>query len=143
MLGQHVLNSSSITQPNPPALSTGEAEFNAEIRACIEAIYLKNLLNSFGHETKASVETDSSAAKGIIGRLGASKETKHFAVKKFWVQSLVREKVIQVRKIAGYDHYTLLYSADGLDWRTAVNKSEGLCSDRSTIIQNRELTALS
>ena len=48
-----------------------------------------------------------------------------------------RWKMNQVRKIAGYDHYTLLYSADGLDWRTAVNKSEGLCSDRSTLIQNR------
>ena len=104
MLGQHMLNSLSVTQPNPPALSTGEAEFNAEIRACVEVIYLKNLLNFFGHTTKAIVETDSSAAKGIIGRLGASKKTKHFAVKKFWVQSLVREKVIQVRKIAGTEN---------------------------------------
>ena len=64
------------------ALSSGEAEFNAEIRGCIEALYVRNLLHFFDHPVRAIVETDSTAAKGIIQRLGTSEKTKHYATKK-------------------------------------------------------------
>ena len=42
------------------------------------AVHRNDLSN--GQGSKAIVETDSSAAEGIIGRLGASKKTKHFPV---------------------------------------------------------------
>ena len=50
------------------------------------------------------VESDSTAAIGIIKRLGASKKTKHFATKKFWVQSLVRSKVLTIKKVLGKEN---------------------------------------
>ena len=82
------------------------------------------------NSTNAVVETDSTAAKGIIQRLGASKKTKHFATKKFWAQTLVRSKIIEVRKVPGLENVADLYTR----WTDRLCGSffprSGLCSSR-------------
>lgn len=92
-----------MTQPEV-SMSTGQAEYNGLVRGCIEVLYLKNLLAIFKHDAEAVVETDSSAAKGIAGRLGANKRTKYFATKLFWMQKLIREGVIKVQKCLGTEN---------------------------------------
>lgn len=86
------------------SMSTGQAEYNGVIRGCIEVLYLENLLEFFKHHVEGVVETDSSAAKGIISRLGANKRTKYFATKLFWMQKLVRDGVISVKKCLGTEN---------------------------------------
>jgi len=42
--------------------------------------------------------TDSSAAKGITGRIGCGK-VKHLEARQLWIQEAVRRKVIEVKKV--------------------------------------------
>ena len=45
--------------------------------------------------------TDSSAAKGIAGRIGLSKRTRHIAVHYLWLQERVEAGDLEVKKVAG------------------------------------------
>ena len=45
--------------------------------------------------------TDSSAAKGIAGRIGLSKRTRHIAVHFLWLQEQVEAGELEVNKVAG------------------------------------------
>ena len=45
--------------------------------------------------------TDSSAAKGIAGRIGLSKRTRHIAVHYLWLQERVEAGDLEVEKVAG------------------------------------------
>ena len=65
--GAHVVKAWSRTQASV-ALSSGEAELYALVKASVEMLGLRNLAKEMGLELKGTLYTDSSAAKGAIHR---------------------------------------------------------------------------
>ena len=80
-------------------LSSAESEAKAITKGCIEAMYVKHLLE---HQTartfKIEVWTDSSSAKAIIQRLGPGRRAKHLEVQ-MWVQQLNKLGLISMNKL--------------------------------------------
>ena len=74
----------SVTQATV-SLSSAESEAKAIMKGCIEALYVKHLLE---HQTarpfKIDVWTDSSSAKAIMQRFGPGRRAKHLEVQKMW-----------------------------------------------------------
>ena len=98
MLGSHMLAHWSSTQ-STIALSSAEAELNALVKAVSETMGILNMLKEMGKGFKARILTDSSAAKGIVNRVGCGK-VKHLEARQLWVQDAVRRKVIEVKKVS-------------------------------------------
>ena len=87
----------SSTQANG-ALSSGEAELNAIVKGATEGLGIYNLIGSCGQVNSIRLETDSSAASGIVRRRGCGK-MKHLEAKQLWVQDVIMKKEIAVKKI--------------------------------------------
>jgi hypothetical protein len=85
----------SITQPTV-SLSSGESEFKAIVKALVTAVYLKNFIEWLGFETRSEVLTDSSAAKGMISRLGVGKKAKHIQTQFLYAQELIRGEIVRI-----------------------------------------------
>ena len=90
MLGQHMVKSWSSSQP-VVALSSGEAELYALVKAATQANGIASLLQDFGMATNITIHTDSTAALGIANRKGLCK-TNHIAVQWLWIQENVHDK---------------------------------------------------
>ena len=56
-----------------------------------------------GHDLKIIVYIDSSAALGVLQRKGIRK-TRHLDVADLWMQTAVRKKKLEVRKILGTEN---------------------------------------
>ena len=69
MMGRHMIKSWSSSQP-VVALSSGEAELYALVKAATQAKGLTSLLWDYGQEVDTTVHTDSTAALGIVHRKG-------------------------------------------------------------------------
>ena len=82
------------------SLSSAESEAKAITKGCIEAPYVKHLLE---HQTartfKIEVWTASSSAKAIIQRLGPGRRAKHLEVQTMWVQQLNKLGFISMNKL--------------------------------------------
>ena len=99
MMGRHTIKHWSSTQASV-ALSSGEAEFNGVIRGAGQGLGYQALLKDLGVTAPLRVWTDSSAAIGICSRQGLGK-LRHLDTHTLWVQQAVRNKRIDLRKIAG------------------------------------------
>ena len=95
--GKHMLKTWSSTQA-VIALSSGEAEYYAMLKAASAGLGMVSLAEDLGLRLGLELETDSTAAKGIAGRKGLGK-TKHLAVCFLWLQERVRLGDILVRKV--------------------------------------------
>jgi hypothetical protein len=81
------------------ALSSGEAELNAAVKAVSEGIGALQLIRELCDEAcRVSLCTDASACKGIVLRQGCGK-IKHLSVKALWIQGAVESHSIEVRKV--------------------------------------------
>ena len=87
MLGKHLIKSYVGTQA-APALSSGEAEFVAQVKSGSIALGIQSLCRDFGEEVSIELGSDSSAAKGVLGRLGLGK-IKHLETGLLWIQHFV------------------------------------------------------
>ena len=88
----------SVTQATV-SLSSAESEAKAITKGCIEALYVKHLLeNQTARTFKIEVWTDSSA-KAIIERLGPGRRAKHLEVQTVWVQQLNKLGLISLNKL--------------------------------------------
>ena len=67
------------------ALSSGEAELGALVKACSEGLGMKSLLNDFGINVQLKILSDSTAAIGMVRRLGLGR-VRHLACADLWVQ---------------------------------------------------------
>ena len=72
MRGSHVIKHWSRTQAGI-ALSSGEAELVALIKASSESLGLANMSGEMGEVVQVQVLTDSSAAKGAVQRVGSGR----------------------------------------------------------------------
>jgi hypothetical protein len=126
--GAHLLAHWSTTQ-STVALSSAEAELNALIKAASETLGVMNMLKAMGKDFKVEIFTDSSAANGIVHRLGCGK-VKHLEARQLWLQEVVRMKTLQVKKVgrelnisdAMTHHWSCVdgtrhFTKAGIEWR--------------------------
>ena len=79
--------------------SSGESEFYGLVRGAIESQFIAHLLEFFDHKVEQIVEMDSTAAKGAAQRQGVGRRMKHITTDKLFVQNLVSEGILKLRKV--------------------------------------------
>ena len=99
MLGSHTIKTWSSTQTGV-ALSSGEAELNGVLKGSAMGLGFQSLLQDLGIQVPLRVWTDSSAAIGICNRQGLGK-LRHLDTHLLWIQQAVRNRRVDLRKIAG------------------------------------------
>ena len=82
------------------ALSVGEAEYYALVKAVAEGLGLIALGKDLGYEFRLRVWVDSNTAKAIASRLGLGR-VRHLEVKYLWAQEAFRNKKFELKKIRG------------------------------------------
>jgi len=82
------------------ALSVGEAEYYALIKAAAEGLGMVALGRDLGYDFKLRIWVDSNTAKAITARLGLGK-VRHMEVRYLWAQEAHKKGRFEVRKIAG------------------------------------------
>jgi hypothetical protein len=82
------------------ALSSGEAEYYALVKAAAEGLGIQAIARDLGFEMTIRLWVDSSAAKAVVSRIGLGK-VRHMEVKYLWAQEAHRAGRFQVKKIAG------------------------------------------
>ena len=91
------------TNQNVIALSSGEAEYYAALKGASSALGFQSMLRDFGMSGSITLYTDSSAARGIIHRAGLGK-LRHLETGYLWLQSAVKAKKLQIRKVLGTEN---------------------------------------
>ena len=85
------------------ALSSGEAELYAMVKASAEGLGLQSLLNDIGYKVRVRVKADASAALGVVERKGLGR-LRHVHTNFLWVQSRAADKSIKFEKEKGCDN---------------------------------------
>ena len=99
MHGRHCIRTGSKTQ-TLIALSSGEAELYALVKACSEGLGIQSLARDFNRSLGIRAYTDASAAIGIVGRKGLGK-LRHVDTQCLWIQDAAARKAIEFSKVAG------------------------------------------
>ena len=105
--GTHVLKSWSITE-NTIALSSGQAEFYAMVKAGSQGLGMRSMLDDVGISSNVKVIADATAARGIAQRKRRG-AVRHLEVHQCCIQDQVQSKEICVEKVGGKSNL-----ADGL-----------------------------
>ena len=96
--GGHLITHWSRTQ-TVIALSSGEAELNAMLKAASEGLNVKHIMEEVGYDMGLHLRGDSSASHGTLSRLGTGK-VKHLQTRQLWLQEQVSQGQITFQKIA-------------------------------------------
>ena len=116
----HLIRHWSSTQATQ-SLSSAEAETKALTKSSIEALYMKHLLEQQGYEVEVVLHSDASAAIGASQRLGAGKRMKHLEIQDLWIQQLVRNKILIVKKVSTHENPSdILTKHVGREWLDRV-----------------------
>ena len=108
MIGTHLLKCWSSTQAGV-AMSSGEAEFYGAVRGASAGLGMKALYTDIGYKLPLRLWTDSSAAIGIASRQGLGK-LRHLECTSLWLQQRLRQRDLEIRKIAGESNPADLYT---------------------------------
>ena len=105
------------------AMSSGESELAAVVRACAEALGLRSNLADLGIAVGIHVKSDATAAIGMVHRLGLGR-VRHLSVGDLWVQERLRSGEIRISKWPGSencsDQLTKPCTKDEIDRHTAT-----------------------
>ena len=99
----HLLKHWGSTQATQ-SLSCAEAETKGLTKSAVETLYMKHLLEQQGYEVEIVLHSDASAAIGASNRLGAEKRMKHLEVQDLWIQRLVRNKILTIKKVSAHEN---------------------------------------
>ena len=102
MFGSHVLKTWS-SQQQTVALSSGEAELYALLKAAAQTKGLMAIFADFGIKVEGTVLTDASAALGMAHREGLGR-TKHIEVQYLWIQQETARKNLRITKVGTHDN---------------------------------------
>ena len=102
LLGSHAIKTWSNNQ-SVIALSSGEAEYYAVVKAATHSIGCVSMLRDMGCEMSFDIFTDSSAAMGISMRTGLGK-VRHIDTRLLWVQQKLKEGKFRIRKVDGCEN---------------------------------------
>lgn len=108
MVGTHLLKCWSSTQAGV-AMSSGEAEFYGAVKGASAGLGMKALYGDIGYHLPLRLWTDSSAAIGIASRQGLGK-LRHLECTSLWLQQRLRQRDLEIRKIAGENNPADLYT---------------------------------
>ncbi len=97
MLGSHTIKHWSKTQSGV-ALSSGEAELYALVKASTETLGILGMIQEMGYTFEGVVATDSSAAKGAVARIGCGR-LKHVQLNTFWIQEQAAQRRLRFVKL--------------------------------------------
>ena len=97
--GQHPIKHSSNVQ-STIALSTGESEYYALVKAGSTGLGIQSLLEDWSCELEVVLETDSNAAKGQGSRIGLGK-ARHVQTGYLWLQERVAADHLRIHKVLG------------------------------------------
>ena len=114
-LRQHTLKGWSKTQAII-ALSSGESELDATLKASTETLGIMSMLQEIGLKVTREIWGDAQAALGIINRQGLNK-TRHIQTGLLWVQQISAEQRLKYGKILGKVNPANVYTKY-LDWAT-------------------------
>ena len=115
------------------ALSSGEAEYYALVKAGSQSIGIKRMMQDLGHirEDLIEIKTDASAAIGIASRIGIGK-TRHIGVNTLWLQEKVFSGDIVLTKVGSEENLAdALTKAVAWEALKAHVRGSGGWSDRS------------
>ena len=82
------------------ALSSGESELGALVRACTEGLGMQSLLKDFSVNVSIVVKSDATAAIGMARRQGLGR-VRHLATSDLWIQQRLRAGDFAVTKHPG------------------------------------------
>ena len=104
MFGSHTLKSWATNQA-VIALSSGEAEYYALVKAGSVSLGVKAIYEDLGIVLPGPIEvnSDASAAIGISNRIGSGK-VRHIEVTQLWLQEKVSKKTIVLNKVGTEDN---------------------------------------
>jgi hypothetical protein len=84
-------------------MSSGEAEYYAVVSGCAEGLGIQALMADMGEDMGVRIWTDSNAGRSVASRRGLGK-LRHMEVKYLWVQDLVKDGRLEVRRVNGEDN---------------------------------------
>ena len=82
------------------ALSSGESELGALVRACTEGLGMQSLLKDFSVKVSVVIKSDATAAIGMARRQGLGR-VRHLATSDLWIQQRLRAGDFSVLKQPG------------------------------------------
>ena len=82
------------------ALSSGESEMGALVRACTEGLGMQSLLRDFNVEVGIDIKSDATAAIGMARRQGLGR-VRHLATSDLWIQQRLCAGDFSVQKHPG------------------------------------------
>ena len=94
-----------------PALSSGEAEFNAGVKAIGNVLGVAAYAEDLGAKLECAAGFDSSAALGMLKRTGLGR-ARHVATPLLWVQAVVADGRCSVYKVKGTENVADLGTKD-------------------------------
>ena len=89
------------------AYSSAEAELHALTSSAAEVLYLRSILlesKLTSGKFHITLPTNSSSGKSLAMRTGPGKRTRHVELRHFWIQELIKDGLLQIKKIAGVDN---------------------------------------
>ena len=99
MLGGHLIKHWAKSQA-VVALSSGEAELYAVVKASYESIGLQSSLQDSSVQVDIQAAIDATAALGTIKRKGLGK-MRHIRLQRMWVQQAADQKIIKYVTVLG------------------------------------------
>ena len=94
MVGKHTIKTTSNLQ-STIAVSSGESEFYALVKACAFGLSVQALYNDWGLTMDLVVASDSSAARGTASRRGLGK-LRHVQTRYLWIQERVAKNELKI-----------------------------------------------
>ena len=91
------------------ALSSGESELYATLKAAAEALGILSMLSDLGWKMRGEVWGDANVALGIINRRGLGK-TRHIDTGNLWIQEVAAKGRLKFNKVLGKDNPADLYT---------------------------------
>ena len=107
-IGHHTIKGWSKTQALV-ALSSGESELYAALKAAAETLGIMSVLKDLNWQMEGRVYGDASAALGIINRTGLGK-TRHIDTSLLWIQQTAAERRLTFAKVLGKNNPADLYT---------------------------------
>ncbi len=85
------------------ALSSGEAEYYAVVKACAEALGAQALARDLGWDLKVKLGVDGSAAKATASKVSLGR-VRHLEVRRLWLQDAVAKNKVELKKVRGKEN---------------------------------------
>ena len=85
------------------ALSSGEAELAALIRATSEGLGMQSTMHEFGIDAQLRIKGDAVAAMGMVKRQGLGR-VRHLAVADLWIQQKAKDGAASFEKLPGTEN---------------------------------------